>query len=208
MSNYSTRGKEVVESTIVSKWITPGTTQIAKIVEVEFVTAGTGSKGLKFTYMTSPVKDLVAHAFGTGQIAEDRLWLSEKAKPYTENKVIMLADKLGVRALLDDALDTVTNDEEYAKAIKKVLRSVQGSFIFGGEEVAIEDSETGKVNIWVKPVLFPFGAIASVDEFTTLEERCEKLKNSDKLIKRLDIVPTTNVITKDEGYTSSEDDLF
>jgi hypothetical protein len=210
MSNYSTRGKEVKENTTVTKWITPGSTQIAKIVSTEFVTAGTGTKGMKFTYMTNPVRDVVEHEFGTGQIAEDRLWLSEKAAPYSKDKVIMLADKLGVRNELDDALDAVSNDEGYVTAVGKVLRNVVGSFIFGGEEVAITDDETGKVNIWVKPTLYPFGAIGGEDDFGTLEERCCKLSNNDKLIKRLDVAPNSDIVSSNKSYQaeSDEDDLF
>tara|TARA_R110001606_G_scaffold8292_3_gene36321 strand:+ start:13514 stop:14140 length:627 start_codon:yes stop_codon:yes gene_type:complete len=208
MSNYSTRGKEVTESTIVSKWIKPATTQVARIVNMEYVVAGTGSKGMKITFMTDPVKDLQEHEFGNGQIAQERLWLSEKARPYTTNKVILFADKLGVREELDNAMETVTSDEEYVTAANKVLRNVKGSFIFGGEEVALEDKETGKTNVWVKPTLYPYGSIGSVDDFGSLEERCSILAGKDKLIKKLDIAPTEATSTTDSSYDTSYDTDF
>ena len=164
---------------------------------------------MKVTFMTPPVKDLVAHDFGTGQIAEERLWLSEKAAPYTKDKIILFADKLGVRPDLDSIMETVTNDEEYVKAVTQVLRNKPGSFIFGGEEIAIEDKDTGKMNIWVKPTLYPYGAIASVEDFGILEEKCEKLHNNNKLIKRLDVIqPSETSVSKTETYDNSYDAEF
>lgn len=206
MSKYSTKGKEVKEGG-VSKWITPESAVIAKVCDVEGFETGKGSKGVKVTFMTKPVEGLVEHKFGTGQIAEATWWLTEKAEPYTIEKLILMADKLDVRDNLDRAMDSVKNSDDLVEAIKSVFLGIAGAFLFGGEEVLLTGDD-GKENIWVKPKLEFYGFVRPLSELHELQERCAKLKADNKLITRLDKANTTATTSSDnatESYSSGED---
>jgi len=107
---------------------------------------------------------------------------------------------MGRRAELDEATINADTPKQYVEAVAKVVKNKPMTYIFGGEEVAIE-GEDGSTNIWIKPVLAGYGFVGTVEEFPEYADRAEK--NKDKLLKKLE-VPVESVTA---GTTSASSEL-
>jgi hypothetical protein len=186
MSNkFNSKNESFVENEMVSKWLEPCKAHVAVIENVEYFKTNSGSDGLKFTIAGKPKEELK----GKGQIAEMTKWLTDNAYKRTKQDVRVIMDKLGVREEFDSETDQVETGEEYAALIKKFAMRKPLAWLVGGEEVMIE--RDGEKRIWVKPIVYPFGFVAPIEELSKLEEKAMSL-GGDKLLKRLDIAPSTN----------------
>lgn len=171
--NFNTKGHEVQEKEYVSAYLKPGI-HVAKVQKVEYTQANSGNEGLLIVHEGKPMDDLE----GKGQTAETRFWMSEKAWPYTKDRLVIMADKLGVR----DALDAIDagSASEYAVALNAIFAGKAARWKFAGEEIK---GKEGKSN-WFKAQLSNFGFI----EALSVSEGESKLKfnPSDKYdMKRL-----------------------
>jgi hypothetical protein len=158
--NFNTKGHSVEEKDFVSKFLEPGI-HIAKIKEIEFVSSQGGTPGIKIVLEGKPEDALN----GAGKTCESTYWLSEKAWPYTKDKVVSMADKLGLRERLDN-LDA--NDaQDYAQGLNGIFAGTAGRWKLKGKEIA---GKEGKNNWWKAEIAaFKFLEPVSVtDEASTL----------------------------------------
>lgn len=155
MTKFGTEGHEVEEKVFVSKFLEPGI-HVCKIQKVEYqASSQKGTPGMVIVLEGKPMEDLE----GKGQTAETNWWLSEKAWPYTKDRVTILADKLGVRA----NLDAIKSDsaEEYANALNGIFAGKAGRFKLAGAEIAgkfDEDKGVQKKN-WFKGEIAGYGFV-------------------------------------------------
>lgn len=162
---FGTEGKVVEErGERVSAFLTPGIHE-AKIVGLEFMESRGGTPGMKFTFEGKPHGGDFAHPAGPqhkGSTAETTYWLSEKAWKYTQERLITMADKLGVRSQLDAAKGA--NAEEYTNAVAPVLLGKTARFKFAGQEIEGKVADDGtKKNNWFKAELASFGFVEALD---------------------------------------------
>jgi len=162
---FGTEGKVVEErGERISAFLAPGIHE-AKIVGLEFMESRGGTPGMKFTFEGKPHGGEFAHPAGPqykGSTAETTYWLSEKAWKFTQERLITMADKLGVRAQLDAAKGA--NAEEYTNAIAPVLLGKTARWKFAGTEIEGKIADDGtKKNNWFKAELAAFGFAEALD---------------------------------------------
>ena len=150
--SFNTKGHNVEETSFVSTYLSPGVHE-AKVQKIEYFEAASGTPGMKITHEGRPMEDLG----GAGQVAETTWWLSDNAWKFTRDRLVIMADKLGVRSELD-SID-VENAEEYARALDTIFKNKVGRWKFAGEEIL---GKEGKQN-WFKAGLAAFGFVESVD---------------------------------------------
>jgi hypothetical protein len=149
--NFNTSGHSVEEKEYVSAFMKPGI-HTAKIQKIEYMKSNGGTEGIKITFEGAPMADLD----GKGQTAETTLWLSAKAWPFTRDRLVIMADKLGVRDAFDAAGDA-DSTEAYAMAVNGVFAGKAGRWKFAGKEIEGKVGEDGqKKNNWVKSELAAF----------------------------------------------------
>ncbi len=142
---FNTSGHEVVEKNYVSSFLAPGI-HTARIQKIEFKESNGGTEGLMIVHEGKPSEDLE----GKGQTAETTLWLSTKAWPYTKDRLVVMADKLGVREALDGI--NAEDSKDYAAALNGVFAGKSARWKFAGTEIA---GKEGKNN-WFKAELAAF----------------------------------------------------
>lgn len=181
--NFSTKGHAVEEKSYVSSYLEPGI-HVAKIQKVEFITANSGTQGVLITHEGKPMDELQ----GKGQTAETKYWMSEKAWPYTKDRLVIIADKLGVREKLD-AIEA-SSAEEYAQALNSIFAGKAARWKFAGEEIA---GKEGKKN-WFKASLanFAFCEPLSVEESDSKLKFDEDDKYDMKRLEATDVETTTD----------------
>lgn len=199
--SFTTAGHTVEENNMVSNYLSPGIHE-AKIQKVEYFEAASGTPGMKITHEGRPSDDLG----GVGQIAETTWWLSDKAWTYTKDRLVIMADKLGVR----NDLDTITakNAEEYVKALSPIFNGKAARWKFAGEEIPGKEDEDGnKKSNWTKAGLAGYGFVE------TLDTNPSKLKfdASNKYdMKRLPVadseIPSSNGTSANTAVSSNSDD--
>jgi len=195
---FSTKGHEVTEKEYISEYIKPGI-HVAKVKSVEYVESAGGTKGIRFIHEGKPMSELD----GKGQIAETTLWMSEKAWPYTKDRLVVMADKLGVREKLD-AISS-DNESEYAIALNSVFGGKAARWKFSGVEIEGKmDEEKGeKKPNWVKAELASFGFCESLN----IPENESKLKYdpANKYdFKRLPVADIEHASTMNGSATKEE----
>jgi hypothetical protein len=199
---FGTQGQVVEEKQGgVSAFLAPGIHEV-KIVGVEYIESRGGTPGIKLTFEGKPNGDNFNHPAGPqfkGSTAENTYWLSEKAWKYTQEKLILIADKLGVRTQLDAA--TGANAEEYTKAITPVFMGLAGRFKFAGQEIEGKIADDGtKKNNWFKAELAGYGFVEPLS--VSADQSKLKFDENNKYdMKRL---PEALV----EDTTSAADDAF
>lgn len=149
--SFKTKGHTVEETSFVSNFLSPGIHE-AKIQKIEFFEAASGTPGMKITHEGRPMEDLG----GAGQVAETTWWLSDNAWNYTIDRLVIMADKLGVRSALD-AVDE-ESPEQYAKALDGIFKNKAARWKFAGEEIA---GKEGKQN-WFKASLAGYGFVEAL----------------------------------------------
>tara|TARA_R110001592_G_scaffold124249_1_gene332986 strand:+ start:6056 stop:6643 length:588 start_codon:yes stop_codon:yes gene_type:complete len=143
---FNTSGHEVVEKNYTSPFLTPGI-HTARIQKIEFKQSNGGTEGITIVHEGKPMEELD----GKGQTTDTTLWLSAKAWPYTKDRLVVMADKLGVRETLDGI--TAENSEDYATALNGVFAGKSARWKFAGTEIA---GKEGKSN-WFKAEMAAFG---------------------------------------------------
>ena len=152
--SFNTKGHTVEETNFVSNYLSPGIHE-AKIQKIEFFEAASGTPGIKITHEGRPMEDLG----GAGQVAETTWWLSENAWKYTKDRLVIMADKLGVRDAFDNAGGESNSPEEYTKSLDIVFKNKTARWKFAGEEIA---GKEGKQN-WFKSGLAGYGFLETID---------------------------------------------
>jgi len=155
--SFTTAGHTVEEKSMVSNYLSPGIHE-AKIQKIEYFEAASGTPGMKITHEGRPSEDLG----GVGQIAETTWWLSDKAWTFTKDRLVIMADKLGVR----DGLDNITakNAEEYIKTLAPIFSGKVARWKFAGEEIlGKNDDEGNKKPNWTKAGLAGYGFVEALD---------------------------------------------
>ena len=149
--SFTTAGHTVEENSMVSNFLSPGIHE-AKIQKIEYFEAASGTPGMKITH-----EGRSSEEGGVGQTAETTWWLSDKAWTYTKDRLVIMADKLGVR----DGIDNITaqNAEEYVKELSPIFTGKAARWKFAGEEIL---GKEGKQN-WTKAGLASFGFIETLN---------------------------------------------
>jgi hypothetical protein len=150
--SFKTKGHTVEETNFVSNYLSSGIHE-AKIQKIEFFEASSGTPGMKITHEGRPMEDLG----GAGQVAETTWWLSDNAWTYTKDRLVIMADKLGVRT----ELDAIEGEEAaaYCSALDGIFKGKVARWKFAGEEIA---GKEGKQN-WFKAGLSGYGFVESLD---------------------------------------------
>lgn len=206
MSKFNTKGKEVKEEVKVSKWLEPLKAHVAMIDEVEyFESSQKSTPGMKIIFRGKPMAELE----GVGQKAEETLWLSDAAYEYTERTLLLIVDKMGVRAEFDNLTSQINANmspaeqaQAYVNAFATVTRNKPMTFIFGGEEIMLTNDE-GERNIWVKPALARYGFVGQTNELEDYQGRVEKL--GDKLLRKLEVEATTTTASDITSTTTADE---
>lgn len=207
--NFNTTGQELPTQNQVSKYINALTITEATLTTEAIKSTQKGTPGLKFTFTTDPVEGLNdENGQPTGQTADTTFYITETTFegktvdyngkkvfiPGVKEKLMMLADGLGVREQFDLAGASATSVEDYTQKVAQVLTG-KARFKFGGEEIAGKD---GKPN-WNKAVLARYGFVESL----TVPQEQSKLKVTEKDLKKLVTSEETVVTT-----TASATDLY
>ena len=194
--SFKTKGHTVEETSFVSNFLSPGIHE-AKIQKIEFFEAASGTPGMKITHEGRPMEDLG----GAGQTAETTWWLSDNAWTYTKDRLVIMADKLGVRT----ELDAIEGEEAatYCRALDGIFKNKTARWKFAGEEIA---GKEGKQN-WFKAGLSGYGFVEPLDTTPT------KLKFDDTNkydMKRLPVADSetasSNGTTATAAVSSNSDD--
>ena len=189
---------------MVSNFLSPGIHE-AKIQKIEYFEAATGTPGMKITHEGKPSVE-----GGVGQTAETKWWLSPKAWDNngdenppnwtTKAKVVIMADKLGLREDVD-SID-ITNAEEYVRALSPIFQNKAARWKFAGEEIL---GKEGKQN-WTKAGLAGYGFIETL---TTNPSKLKFDENNKFDMKRLPAadseIPASNG-TATAAVSSNSDD--
>lgn len=146
--NFNTAGHSVEEKDFTSEYLKPGI-HIAKIAKIEHKTANGGTEGFTIHHEGKPMAELG----GKGQKAETTYWMSEKAWPFSKDRLVIMADKLGLRAALDKI--NASSAKEYAAALNSIFAGKAARWKFAGEEV---QGKEGKQN-WFKAGLSGYGFV-------------------------------------------------
>jgi len=190
--NFKTKGKEIVDNEIPSKWLEVGSTQIVKLKNAEYFTTPNGSEGIRFLYVGKPVEGLTYDLNGTKvntPKVEDTRWVTEKAWEYTQNVLVHLANILNCRNEFDNEMDSVSSSEDVVKIINKLFANKPFAMNIFGEQIALLDEETGQTNIWTKPVVnFSFHKNSgTLETLEVLQSIMNDLKVKDKVVKKLEV---------------------
>tara|TARA_R110000803_G_scaffold71102_4_gene134183 strand:+ start:21584 stop:22192 length:609 start_codon:yes stop_codon:yes gene_type:complete len=155
--DFNTKGHEVSEKgEYVSAYLKPGI-HTAKITNIAYGESRGGTPKLVITHETKPVEGLE----GKGQIATTEWWMSEKAWPYTKDRLVVMADKLEVRETLDNI--TASDASNYCMALNGAFTNKAARWKFSGEEIKGGlDNEGNKKNDWWKASLAGFGFCESL----------------------------------------------
>jgi len=161
---FGTQGHTVEEKSSISAFLAPGI-HTAKVANVEFMESNGGTPGIKFTFEGAPHPAGFVHPAGPqfkGSTAETVYWLSPKAWTFTKDRLVIMADKLGVRAQLD-AVNAATA-QEYTNAVAPILMGKTANWKFAGKEIAgkVADDGTQKKN-WFKAELAGFGFVEALN---------------------------------------------
>jgi hypothetical protein len=149
--NFNTSGHSVEEKEYVSAFMKPGI-HIARIQKIEYKKSNGGTEGINIVMEGAPLDSLE----GKGQTAETTYWLSTKAWPFTKDRLVIMADKLGVREAFDAAGNT-DSTEAYAGALNGVFAGKSARWKFAGKEIEGKVGEDGqKKNNWFKSELAAF----------------------------------------------------
>ena len=208
-SRYSTSGGNARDERL-SKWVTPCSVFTGSIVSVKAITSKQkGTPGLEVIITTSQKFDELKSPEGVtpyGQKVEEKWWTSENAMPYTLDRLALIGEKLGVRDELDKVTATAANDEEFAAAVMKILGNKEAHWLVGGDQQWITDTETGKVNEWIKPTLRTFGFVAPATPqgLKTLQDRLAEDKG--KMIRYQTPPEGANVSSPAAGPTDPGQD--
>lgn len=195
--DFNTKGHEIEESTYVSKYIKPGI-HTAKISGITFYESAGGTPALEITHETKPVEGLD----GAGQIAVTRWWISESAWPYTKDRLVIMADKLGVR----EALDNISSEDanQYAEALNGVFAGKAARWKFAGEEIKGGEAEDGTAKSnWWKAQLAGYGF---VEPLSVSEEESKLTFNENDKYDMKHLPLTDAPATVSNGGSSDEDE--
>jgi len=204
--DFGTKGHEVEEKEYTSPYIKGGIC-VARITKIEYHTSQSGKEAVAIFHETKPVDGLVDETGKTmGLKAETRWWMSANAWPYTKDRLVIMADKLGVR----DALDAITVEsaQDYAMALNSVFAGKVARWKFSEEEIQGGLDDTGKQkNNWWKAQLSAFGFC----EDHTIPEAESKLKwvetnKYDKKYLPESDAPTASASANDGGSSDSDED--
>tara|TARA_R110002012_G_scaffold74735_1_gene189379 strand:+ start:4311 stop:4907 length:597 start_codon:yes stop_codon:yes gene_type:complete len=194
--SFNTKGHNVEETNFVSNYLSAGIHE-AKIQKIEYFEAASGTPGMKITHEGRPMEDLG----GAGQTAETTWWLSDNAWTYTKDRLVIMADKLGVRTGLDNI--NAESPAEYSAALDSLFKNKVGRWKFAGEEIA---GKEGKQN-WFKAGLAGYGFVESVDT-TPSKLKFDETNKYD--MKRLPVadseVPSSNGTAATAAVSSNSDD--
>ena len=154
---FGTQGHVVEEKTSVSAFLKPGIHEV-KIANIEYLESRGGTPGVKLTFEGAPNPAGFVHPTGNyaGSTAETTYWLSPKAWNFTKDRLIIMADKLGVR----EALDAVNGSsaEEYVNGISPIFIGKSARFKFAGKEIEGKDDKPN----WFKAELAGFGFVEAL----------------------------------------------
>lgn len=132
---FGTQGKVVEEKEFISAYLEPGIHE-AKIAKVEYTESSQkGTPGIKLTFEGAPNGEGFNHPEGPeykGSTANTTWYLSEKAAPYTVDRIALMADKMNIRSEVDGA--TGTTAQEYVNALAGVLTGKVARWKFIGRE--------------------------------------------------------------------------
>lgn len=198
MSKYSSQGVEIKEGGN-SKWLEAGSVQVARFTSFDFITSKGNTPGVKVTFNGPPTDTLPE-----GQKLEETWWLSDAAYTYTRDRFILAADKLGLREKLDAITASVDSDKAYVDAIAQVFKNAKIALAIGGEQVWMLDETTNEYNAWIKPSLISYGWCGNPDspeDMEKLNQRIEKLRSTEKLIKTN---PKPEPVAPQEGDASND----
>ena len=192
--SFTTAGHTVEDTDFVSNYLEPGI-HVAKVQKIEYFESKGGTPGMKITHEGRPEGD------GPGQTAETTWWLSENAWKYTKDRLVIMADKLGVREGLDAI--NASAPEEYVRAVSPLFRDKAARWKFAGEEIA---GKEGKGN-WTKAGLAGYGFVEPVDT-TPSKLRFDPTNKYDmvKLPVADSEVPSSNGVSNGEASSSSDND--
>ena len=197
--SFTTAGHTVEENSMVSNYLSPGIHE-AKIQKIEYFEAASGTPGMKITHEGRPSEE-----GGVGQVAETTWWLSDKAWTYTKDRLVIMADKLGVR----DGLDNITakNAEEYVKTLSPIFTGKAARWKFAGEEILGKVGEDGtKKSNWTKAGLSGYGFVEALD---TNPSKLKFDENNKYDMKRLPVadseIPASNGVSHSETSSNSDD---
>jgi hypothetical protein len=186
---FNTKGHEVEEKSFVSKYLTPGIHE-AKIQKIEFTESNGGTEGLLVVLEGKPDADLD----GNGKTADTKWWMSTNAWPYTKDRLVIMADKLGVR----DALDAINagTAAEYAVALNTIFGGKAARWKLSGEEI---EGKEGKNN-WFKAGIAGYGFVEPMS--ITAEASKLKFDDSNKYdMKRLAPSDTSSPFKEESGIS-------
>ena len=190
--DFNTKGHEVEEKEFVSQYLNPGI-HTAKIQKIEFTESNGGTEGLIITLEGKPDAALE----NKGKTADTKWWMSPNAWPYTKDRLVIMADKLGVRDGLDDI--STNSSAEYAEALNAIFAGKVARWKLAGEEI---EGKEGKNN-WFKAGIAGYGFI----EPTTISDEASKLKfdEGNKYdMKRLKPSDTSSPFKEEEGKTDDD----
>lgn len=159
---FGTEGHVVKEKVSVSAFLKPGIHE-AKIANIEFIESRGGTPGVKFMFEGAPNPEGFVHPQGEykGSTAETTYWLSPKAWKFTKDRLIIMADKLGVRAQLDAV--NGADAQEYTNGIIPIFAGKAGRFKFAGKEIEGKAGDDGnKKPNWFKAELAGFGFVEAI----------------------------------------------
>lgn len=197
--SFTTAGHTVEESSMVSNYLSPGVHE-ARVQKIEYFEASSGTPGMKITHEGRPMEDLG----GAGQVAETTWWLSENAWKFTKDRLVIMADKLGVRSELDKV--EATDAEGYVKAVAPLFKGKAARWKFAGEEIEgkLADDGTKKSN-WFKAGLSAFGFVESLD---TTPSKLKFDENNKYDMKRLPVADSetasSNGVSVSETSSNSD----
>ena len=194
--SFNTKGHSVEETNFVSNYLSAGIHE-AKIQKIEYFEAASGTPGMKITHEGRPM-DVLG---GAGQSAETTWWLSDNAWTYTKDRLVIMADKLGVRTGLDNI--NAESPAEYSAALDSLFKNKVGRWKFAGEEIA---GKEGKQN-WFKAGLAGYGFVEAVDAAPSKLKFDETNKYDMKRLPVADSeVPSSNGTGATAAVSSSSDD--
>lgn len=171
---FGTKGVTAQEPRKESKYFTYGNQELF-IYDIEVKTASTGSKQLTFHMETPPVEGLEpeeGHKGKVGRVAFPGAFIKMDDTQAVErfNKdIALIADKLGVRAELDNV--TASDFDSYINAIKPLFVNKPAFWCIAAEEYNKAD---GKVGVRLKTRRYSF--IASIQEGIDHLEKFDKSK--------------------------------
>lgn len=160
--NYSTRELDMPEN--VSNYLSPGIVE-ATIQSLEYFQSSGGTEGIKITLVgDSPTTNYVHPEGYSGPICQTTWWMSEKAWPYTGQRLAYLGKQLldNGREPVDYITENSSSASEIATQLNTLFANQRGRFVLNGKEV--QNANTGRTFIKAEIAGFNFVERTDVTE--------------------------------------------